>query len=78
MSHRTNTTEGTLTRLNVNLNQETANALKELAQRQNISLTEAIRRAVAVLKFVDEESQQGRRIQTVDKNDEHKRELILM
>ena len=67
-----------LVRLNVNLNRETADALKEIADKEKISLTEAVRRAIAVLKFVEEEQARGRRIQTMEKDGKDKRELILM
>lgn len=67
-----------LVRLNVNLNKETAAALKELAAKQNVSLTEAVRRAIAVLKFVEEEQGEGRKIQTMDPDGKNKRELVLM
>lgn len=65
-------------RLNVNLNQETAEALKEVASREGISLTEAVRRAIALLKFVEGEQERGRKIQTMDKEGKDKRELVLM
>lgn len=65
-------------RLNVNLNQETADALKQVAAKESISLTEAVRRAIALLKFVEEEQSRGRRIQTMDKEGKDKRELVLM
>lgn len=72
------TTDTALVRLNVNLNKETAAALKEIAERENISLTEAVRRAIAILKFVEEERDHGRKIQTMDRDGKDKRELILM
>ena len=46
-------TDTALVRLNVNLNKETAAALKDIAEKQGISLTEAVRRAVALLKFIE-------------------------
>lgn len=67
-----------LVRLNVNMNRETASALKALAEKQGISLTEAVRRAIAVFKFVDDEQSDGRKIQTMDAHDQNKRELVLM
>lgn len=67
-----------LVRLNVNLNKETAAALKELAEKQGISLTEAVRRAIALLKFIDDEQAEGRKIQTMDSDGKNKRELVLM
>lgn len=70
--------DSALVRLNVNLNQETAEALKDIAKKENISLTEAVRRAIAILKFVEEEQDRGRKIQTMDRDGKDKRELILM
>jgi hypothetical protein len=79
MSTKATTTPDTaLVRLNVNLNKETAAALKEIAAKENISLTEAVRRAIAILKFVEEEQDRGRKIQTMDRDGKDKRELILM
>jgi len=67
-----------LVRLNVNLNSETADALKEIADHRGISFTEAVRRAISVYKFIDEETQEGRRIQTVSPDRSEVRELVLM
>lgn len=67
-----------LVRLNVNLNSETAEALKTLAEEKGSSLTEVIRRAIAVYKFVDEESRSGHRVQTVDPRTSETKELVLM
>ena len=67
-----------LVRLNVNLNKETAAALKEIAARQEISLTEAVRRAVAMLKFVTDEQGDGRKIQSMNSNGTNKRELVVL
>jgi hypothetical protein len=41
-------------RLAVNLSAETGDVLKEYASRKGVSVTEAVRRAIAVLAFVDE------------------------
>ena len=67
-----------LVRLNVNLNKETAAALKEIAAKQDISLTEAVRRAVSVLKFVTDEQEAGRVIQAMDCDGRNKKELVLL
>ena len=67
-----------LTRLNVNLNQETAAALKTIASDNNISLTEAIRRAIALLKFIEDEIGDDRKVQIMDRDGRNKRELVLM
>jgi hypothetical protein len=67
-----------MTRLNVNLNSETAAALQEIAENRGISFTEAVRRAISVYKFIDDETQEGHRIQTVDPERNQVRELVLM
>jgi hypothetical protein len=82
MSTQTTTTSTTaepaLVRLNVNLNKETAAALKDITDKQGISFTEAVRRAIALLKFIDDERTAGRKIQIMDSNGKNKRELVLM
>ena len=65
-------------RLNVNMNDETAAALREIAAEKGVSYTEAVRRAITVYKFLQDEVQAGHTIQTVDKKDAHIRELVLM
>jgi len=75
---RTKNTSESITRLNVNLNAETADALKEIAEHRGISFTEAVRRAISVYKFIDDETQEGHRIQTVDPERNQVRELVLM
>lgn len=47
------------TRLNINVNDETAKALQELAAKRGTTLTEVVRRAVSVLKFVEDEVVDG-------------------
>ena len=49
------------TRLNVNINDETAAALKGLAERRQTTVTEIVRRAVSVYKFVEDEVVDGDR-----------------
>lgn len=71
------TPAGKLVRLNVNLNQETADALKKIASESRISYTEAVRRAISVYKFVDDEIDSGHKVQTVDSKGSV-RELVLM
>jgi len=67
-----------IVRLNVNINAETAEALKALAEAKGISVTEAIRRAISVYKFVEDEVQIGRKVRTMDTSDNNVRELVLM
>ncbi|WP_214584360.1 ribbon-helix-helix protein, CopG family [Clavibacter michiganensis] len=67
-----------IVRLNVNLNAETAQALRDIAAARHISVTEAVRRAIAVYDYIEEETRSGRRVQTSDKNRENVRELVMM
>jgi Ribbon-helix-helix protein, copG family len=46
-------------RLSVNLNPEVADELKQYAGRKGISITEAVRRAITVLAFVDSAQSRG-------------------
>ena len=54
-------------RLSVNLNEETAEALKKLAADKDITITEVMRRAVAVTKFLYDEQDKGKTIQVVSR-----------
>ena len=57
-------------RLSVNLPDEAAAVLKDLADRREISLTEAVRRAIAIYKYVDDEVvTAGKQLQVVDDSD---------
>lgn len=48
-----------VTKLNVNINDETAAALKDLAERRQTTVTEIVRRAVSVYKFIEDEVTDG-------------------
>lgn len=43
------------TRLNININDETASALRELAKERGTSVTDIVRRAVSVYAYVEEQ-----------------------
>lgn len=63
---KTVTDRSDLVRLSVNMNQKTADALVELADSKGISYTEAVRRAISVYYYLDNEARKGRRIITSD------------
>lgn len=67
-----------LVRLTVNLNQPTAEALKDLAANKGISYTETIRRAIAILKYLDDQTGEGRMIHIMDGDGRNKKELVMM
>ena len=46
-------------RLSVNLRPDAAGELKDYADRKGVSVTEAVRRAIAVLSFVDAAQDRG-------------------
>ena len=54
-------------RLSVNINDATAAALTDLADRRGTTVTEIVRRAVSVYHFVSGELASGKRLQTVDR-----------
>ncbi|MHA0290199.1 hypothetical protein ACXYX3_27665 (plasmid) [Mycobacterium sp. C3-094] len=49
-------------RLNVNINKQTADALKDYADRNDVSITEAVRRLVAVGDFIAKAQDEGRQV----------------
>lgn len=65
------------TRLSVNINDETAKALKELADERGTSITDIVRRAVAVYKFVEDETATGKKLQLVDDENHVERLAVL-
>ena len=65
-------------RLSVNMNQETADALREIAEVYGVSVTEAVRRAVSVAHFVEEQTRAGKTVQIEDPKTGKVRELVMM
>jgi predicted transcriptional regulator len=66
-------------RLNVNLSDDVAAALKEIADKRGLTATEAVRRAIAWYKFIDEEVVDGNRtIQLVDKSSDRVTEVAVV
>lgn len=70
-------------RLSVNLNRETADALMECrsGQRYNgsntITVTETVRRAIAIYKYVLDEEKAGRKLVTMEMNGKQAKVLVL-
>jgi hypothetical protein len=48
------------TKISVNLTEEVLQALREMAQRDSITLTEALRRSVSTRKFLEDEQRAGK------------------
>lgn len=64
------------TKISIYLNPEAAATLKNYTEKRDISYTEAVRRAIAILKFVDDEISAGHEIQV--KNGEMVQKIILV
>ena len=48
------------TKISVNLSDEVLAALKELATRNDVTMTEALRRAISILKFLQDAQGEGK------------------
>jgi len=59
---RSKTTESSQTRLNVNINSQTAAALKDYADKHDVSVTEAVRRLVGVGDFIAKAQEEGKQV----------------
>lgn len=64
-------------RLSVNLSHETADTFKTLAERKGLSFTEAIRRAITIWKFVEDQLSQGHELAVVEADGTPRKVLIL-
>jgi hypothetical protein len=70
-------------RLSVNLANDVAVALRGYAETHKCSITEAVRRSIALLKFADDEIKSGNKLYVVDGHVDHKdrstmRELVFL
>lgn len=53
-------------RLSVNVSGESASAFRALIRRKGLSITEGVRRAIAVWRFVEEEIGKGNEIAVIE------------
>lgn len=67
---------GRLVRLSVNLNVESAATVKEYAERKGITVTEAIRRAIGALHFLDETQAAGASV--IVRRGKEQKEVVLL
>jgi hypothetical protein len=74
----TNLPKSDLIRLNVNLNPETAKALRDIADHRGITFTEAIRRCISVYTYVAAANVAGHRVSVIDGSAGTERELVLL
>jgi hypothetical protein len=64
-------------RLSVNLSVESAETLRALIRRKGLTITEGIRRAIAVWKFVEDESSRGNQLAVIE-TDGSIRKVVLL
>jgi hypothetical protein len=62
----------------VNVNRETRDALSSMAAANATTYTEAVRRAVAVYAYIEEQISAGRIVQTIKTDGTDIRELVLL
>lgn len=67
-----------LIRLSVNLNHETAAALRVFADRRGLSFTESIRRCISITKWIQDETDAGRTVLSMDADRRDARELVML
>jgi hypothetical protein len=77
ISKKNQKTDEKFVRLSVNLSFETAETFKELLTRKGMSITEGIRRAIAVWKFLEDERSRGNEIAVIEKDDTVRKVVFL-
>lgn len=59
-SDRNASTQASQTRLNININSQTAKVLRDYADKHGVSVTEAVRRLIGVGTIIDQAQQDGK------------------
>lgn len=62
-------------KLSVNLSEETVGALRALAERRGVSMTEVIRRAISDAKYLDDAVREGKKI-LIEDSDRNIKEIV--
>ncbi|MGW5124533.1 hypothetical protein ACWEQ7_10850 [Streptomyces sp. NPDC004069] len=70
--------EPTVTRLSVNINEDTAAKLRWYKEHKGISITETVRRAVALLELVERETASGNEVLLKSRDGKSVRQLWLV
>lgn len=65
-------------RLNININEETADTLRKLKVEKGMSTTELVRNAIALYDYLVEEKKAGRKIQTSNSLGKEKHEIVFL
>jgi len=64
-------------RLTVNLSEELVESLREMATRSGTTMTDVLKRAIAVQKFLEEQQDEGKKLLMEDPEANTIRELVL-
>jgi hypothetical protein len=67
---------GMAVRLTVNLSDEVAQALRELAEKRGTTVSEALRRAISTEKFINDKIEKGERVLLEDPDGNKQREIV--
>jgi hypothetical protein len=65
------------TKVTVNLSNEVVAVLKDLAERDDTTMTEVLKRAIAVQKYLVDQQDHGRQLLIEDPNDKSVRQLVI-
>jgi predicted transcriptional regulator len=63
-------------RLSVNLAPDVAEALKRLANKSGVTLTEMVRRAISTENFLEEQRAAGKKVLIADEEEKNVREVV--
>ena len=66
-----------MTKLSININDETAAFLNETKEKKNINVTEQIRRAVSLYQYLHDAQEAGEEIHTVSRTGKRTRVILL-
>ncbi|MFC7529905.1 ribbon-helix-helix protein, CopG family [Actinoplanes sp. GCM10030250] len=63
-------------KISVNLSDEVLGALREMADRDNITMTEVLRRAISTLKFLDDSRRDGKALLLRDEKTQEMERIV--
>ncbi|MEU1165436.1 hypothetical protein ACFY0P_09255 [Streptomyces sp. NPDC001714] len=63
-------------KISVNLSEEVLQALRDMAERDNISMTEVLRRSISTQKFLDDEQRSGKRVLLEDPETKERQRVV--
>lgn len=76
-SRRRSTDRSGVVRLSINLSADTADSFRALIERKGLTITEGIRRAIIVWKFVEDETARGNQIAVIEQDNSIRKVVLL-